>query len=223
MATQLQSNIKLLVLKLSFEYSIVLQRLSAHELKEFDLRQGISTSDELGSFHASFNPLQPAQPFSTGNWLIDPTPEEHLFLRQNKLESITFLLRIKPLTFHSSVENLRVARGHVATKSPSPRVMARHLAESIVVHELSRCKFPLFFIAQNSGQTTDMVTHSLKVKFRCSESLMKAHITPVDHQKTHGDSFEVVIRLSQSECVVSWTIFRRAINHLLTFLAAAQS
>ncbi|KAH9462059.1 hypothetical protein Pst134EA_004916 [Puccinia striiformis f. sp. tritici] len=175
MATQLQSNIKLLVLK-----------------------QGISTSDELGSFHASFNPLQPAQPFSTGNWLIDPTPEEHLFLRQNKLESITFLLRIKPLTFHSSVENLRVARGHVATKSPSPRVMARHLAESIVVHDL-------------------------KVKFRCSESLMKAHITPVDHQKTHGDSFEVVIRLSQSECVVSWTIFRQVILPAMTTNTGSRS
>ncbi|KAA1108698.1 hypothetical protein PGT21_022113 [Puccinia graminis f. sp. tritici] len=162
MASQMQSNIKLLVLK-----------------------QGISTSDELGSFQTSFNPLQQEQPFSTGPWLIDPTPEEELFLRRNKLESVTFLLRIKPLTFDSNVENLRVVCCHVATKFPSPRILARHLAESIVVHDMN-------------------------VRFRCSEKLMKTHVTPIDHQ-THGELFKVVIRLSQSECIVNWTIFRQVV------------
>jgi len=167
MAPPLESNVKLLVLK-----------------------QGISTSDDLGVFHTSFNPLPQTQPSATGSRLTDPTPEELGFLRQSKLESITFLVCIKPLAFHPGGENLRVVCCNVATTFPSSKTIAQHLAASIVIEDL-------------------------KVRFRCSEKLMKAHVTPMD-QQTHGQLFKVIIRLSQSECVVNWTISRQVSLPVIT-------
>lgn len=148
------------------------------------LKQGISTSDDLGLFSFSFDPLQHSVPPSTGPWLIDPSPEERMFLDSKKYEPITFLVKLRPIGYQPNVEpDLRIAGCHVTTRWRSPRTLSHHLAESIAICDLN-------------------------IKFRCNEDLMKVHITPMS-QQYHGNSLQVFFRLSQPACMMNWTICRQ--------------